>query len=653
MCGIAGFYISETSRSDLEPTVRRMGQAIQARGPDDTGVWIDSQLPLALVHRRLSILELSAAGHQPMMSLCGRYALIFNGEIYNHLELRLRLAAAQTPAWRGHSDTETLLACFAAWGVEKTLQATVGMFALALWDRHRQILTFARDRMGEKPLYWGWQQGLLLFGSELKSLKAHPAFHPQVDRDALTLLLRHGYIPAPYSIYQGIQKLRPGHYLNIPLGKGTGLAQSVVSEAYWEFNDVVASGLANPFTGTDSEAIDTLETQLKASIRAQMLSDVPLGAFLSGGIDSSTTVALMQVQSSQPVKTFTIGLENGYHDEAVHAKAVASYLGTNHTELYVTAQDTLNVIPKLSTIYCEPLSADSQIPIYLISQLARQTVTVALSGDGGDELFGGYNRYLTAKRVWSQLQRMPKLSRQALVRLLRVLSPAGWDRLFSVLEPILPNKLRIAIPGTKAQKLADILEYSDEKTYFLRLTSHWKNPNDIVIGGSEPPTLLTDHSAWPSTDCFEHSMMAMDAQAFLPEEVLAKVDRAAMANSLETRTPMIDHRVVELTWRMPLSLKIRNGQGKWLLRQVLYKHVPKELIERPKRGFGIPIDAWLRGPLKEWAESLLSESRLRADGYFNAEPIRKLWQEHLSGKYNWQYQLWPILMFQAWLAENR
>lgn len=655
MCGLTGFFQNKSTENTFQTIITQMNNQIIHRGPDSSGIWVDETSGIALGHRRLSILELSEAGHQPMLSACNRYVLVFNGEIYNHLELRKQLEVqSQAPAiWRGHSDTETLLTCFSAWGIKKTLQATVGMFAIALWDKTNKALTLARDRLGEKPLYWGWQENTLLFGSELKALKAHPAFKANIDRNALALFLRHGYVPSPYSIYENIHKLSPGYFLTIPLAEGS-LNKKISPEPYWHFNDAVTTGLSNPFTGNDSEAIDALETQLSNSIKAQMLSDVPLGAFLSGGIDSSTIVSLMQAQSSRPVKTFTIGLQgNGTtYDETIHAKAVASHLGTDHTELHISSQDALNVIPKLPKIYCEPLSADSQIPTFLLSELTKKHVTVALSGDGGDELFGGYNRYLKAKAVWEKMQQLPPLARNTFARILRALPPSSWDKLFDVAKPILPKRFQIAIPGTKAQKLADVLSLSDEKSYFSRLTSHWQNPENIVIGAKEPPTLLTTDSAWPLTDCFEHSMMAMDAQNFLPEEVLVKVDRAAMANSLETRTPMIDHQVVELAWRMPLHMKIRNGQGKWLLRQVLYRHVPKELIERPKTGFGIPIDAWLRGTLREWAESLLDEQRLQKEGYFHPGPIRKLWEEHLSGKYNWQYQLWSVLMFQAWLEEN-
>ena len=587
-----------------------------------------------------------------MQSACGRYVLAFNGEIYNHLDLRARLErAGQAPAWRGHSDTETLLAGFASWGVVQTLQMTVGMFAIAMWDRHDKTLTLARDRLGEKPLYYGWQGEVFLFGSELKALKAHPQFAASVDRNSLALLLRHNCIPAPYSIYQGIHKLLPGHVIRVSLAAGANT--TLESVPYWRFNDAVAAGLSDPFLGSDVEAVDALETQLSTSIGAQMLADVPLGAFLSGGVDSSTVVALMQTQSARPVKTFTIGLEESGYDEASHAKAVAAHLGTDHTEMYIRPEDARAVIPRLPTVYCEPFGDSSQIPTFLVSQLARQQVTVALSGDGGDELFGGYNRYLAARQVWGTMQTFPLWSRRAIAGVLRGVSTGTWDAVFKAAKPLLPKRFYFAIPGDKAHKLASVLPLRDDQAFYRQLTSHWSDPTSIVIGAQEPATLLTDATAWPATDCLEHWMMAMDAQTFMADDILVKVDRAAMANSLETRVPLLDHRVVELAWRMPLRLKIREGEGKWLLRQVLYRHVPKALIERPKMGFGIPIDAWLRGPLRDWAEDLLGEQRLQSEGYFHSAPIRAMWAEHLSGKRNWQHHLWTVLMFQAWLEHEQ
>jgi len=654
MCGLIGFTRQPAGNAqDAAEIAKAMTNSISHRGPDSEGLWLEQQQPLVLGHRRLAILDLSPAGAQPMHSNCGRYVIAFNGEIYNHLELRSQVEAAQRDiSWRGHSDTETLLACFAAWGVERTLQATAGMFAIALWDKQDQVLTLARDRMGEKPLYWGWCDDALLFGSELKALKPHPAFNAKVDRNALALLLRHCYIPAPFSIYQGIQKLMPGCYVQIPLQGNLAASKETEPKAYWKLDDVVEKGLSDPISCSPEAAVGLLESRLSDSIGEQMLSDVPLGAFLSGGVDSSTTVALMQAQSKRAVRTFTIGFDQGGYDEATHAKAVAKHLGTHHTELYVRPADAQAVIPALPGMYCEPFSDSSQIPTFLVSQMAKQQVTVALSGDGGDELFGGYNRYLAAQKVWGPVQRLPVFARHAAAGILRGVSPATWDKLFDWARPVLPKRLQLSIPGEKARKLADVLALSDGHAFYRQLTSHWTDPANVVINASEPETLQTTSGAWPKTDCLEHAMMAMDAKTYMADDILAKVDRAAMATSLETRVPMLDHRVVELAWRMPLDLKIRDGQGKWLLRQVLYKYVPKELIERPKMGFGIPLDSWLRGPLREWAEELLDENRLRSEGFFHPEVIRKMWAEHLSGKMNWQYHLWNVLMFQAWLEVN-
>ncbi|GAB3791394.1 asparagine synthase (glutamine-hydrolyzing) [Dyella agri] len=650
MCGLTGFWQWRgATREALQGQVQAMSARLTHRGPDDGGLWCDEVAGIALAQRRLAILDLSAAGHQPMHSACGRYVLVFNGEIYNHLELRARLdSEGGAPKWRGHSDTETLVACFVAWGVEHTLQASVGMFAFALWDRQQRALTLARDRLGEKPLYYGWQGDSLLFGSELKALRAHAEFRAEIDRDALALLLRHNCIPAPYAIHRGVTKLRPGHLLRIP----ADAPQDAQPRPYWRYNDAVGAGLDHPLDGTDEEAIDALETQLGASVGAQMLADVPLGAFLSGGIDSSTVVALMQARSRRPIKTFTMGFGENDYDEAAHAKAVATHLGTEHTELYVRPEDALALIPRLPSIFCEPFGDSSQIPTFLISQLTRREVTVALSGDGGDELFGGYNRYLGARTAWEQMQRLPSFVRHAGAGALRAMSPATWDKWFERAKPLLPKRWHLATPGDKAQKLADVLAQSSGHDFFLNLASQWKDPGSIVIGAREPSTLLTDSSAWPRTGNLADWMMAMDAQSYLPDDILVKVDRAAMANSLETRVPMLDHRVVELAWRVPLHRKIRDGEGKWLLRQVLYRHVPRTLVERPKMGFAIPLDSWLRGPLRDWAEALLDEGRLRREGYFYPKPIRQKWDEHLSGRRNWQYPLWTVLMFQAWLEES-
>lgn len=622
-----------------------MTDALSHRGPDDAGIWLDSTSGIALGHRRLAILDVSPAGHQPMSSDGARFVMAYNGEIYNHLDLRSSLEGeGVAPVWRGHSDTETLLACIVAWGFERALQAAVGMFAIALWDREERTLSLARDRLGEKPLYFGWQGGTFFFGSELKCLRRHPRFSGVVDRGSLALLLRHNCIPAPYSIYEGISKLEPGTYVRVQLQPAAPIA--VVP--YWSLDAVVRDGATNPFVGSPTDAVDAIGQTLSRSVAGQMLSDVPLGAFLSGGIDSSLVTALMQANSSSPVKTFTIGSEDGNYNEAHHAKAVAEHLGTDHTELFVRPEDALEVIPKLPTMYCEPFGDSSQIPTFLVSQLAAASVTVALSGDGGDEVFGGYNRYLSARRTWSRMSHLPKPVRRLASSALRSVPPATWDSRFARAARILPGAMRMTTPGDKAHKLADVLSASSGQEFYRQLTSHWSDPGSVVIDGAEPPTRITT-AAPPGLTSLESWMMSMDTQTYLPDDILVKVDRAAMANSLETRVPLLDHRLVELAWRMPVDLKIRNGEGKWLLRSVLARYVPQELTERPKMGFGIPLGAWLRGPLRDWAEALLSEDRLIDEGYFRPEPIRAMWDEHISGARNWQHHLWTVLMFQAWL----
>ncbi|MDP1864016.1 MAG: asparagine synthase (glutamine-hydrolyzing) [Thiobacillus sp.] len=650
MCGLAGFWCSGVLP---DPGVlARMADTLVHRGPDDAGWWVDEFAGIGLAHRRLSILDISPAGHQPMVSPSGRYVIVFNGEIYNHLELRAMLERLSLPqqrggdngGWRGHSDTETLLASLEAWGVEDTLMKSVGMFALALWDRETRMLTLARDRLGEKPLYYGWQKGVLLFGSELKALKAHPAFVGEIDRDALALYLRHSAIPAPYSIYQGIHKLPPGTFLQIHAGQ-----KNARPVAYWSVRSVAEAGQRNLFRGGEAEAVAELEHLLGQSIAGQMLADVPLGAFLSGGVDSSIVVALMQARSSRPVKTFTIGFREQGYNEAEHALAVAQHLGTEHTELYVPANEAQEVIPLLPQLYDEPFADSSQIPTYLVSKLARQHVTVSLSGDGGDELFGGYNRYVWVQRLWRRLGWMPLPLRAALAGVLTALPPAAWDGAFRRVNRLLPARLRYASLGDKLHKLADILATQSPEEIYLGLVSHWKQPVQIVKGGVEPATALTDARQWANVPDLTHRMMYLDTVSYLPDDILTKVDRAAMGVSLETRVPFLDHRVLEFAWTLPLAMKLRDGQSKWLLRQVLYRHVPRELIERPKMGFGIPLDVWLRGPLKGWADGLLDPVRLAREGYFEPEPIRQKWREHQAGRRNWSYDLWNVLMFQAWM----
>jgi asparagine synthase (glutamine-hydrolysing) len=639
MCGIAGF-LTQAAVGGSSAIASRMADCMIHRGPDDSGVWVDEAAGVALAHRRLAILDLSPAGHQPMLLAGGRFVVVFNGEIYNHLELREELASR---IWRGHSDTETLLAAFERWGIEATLKKCVGMFAIALWDREGRVLTLARDRLGEKPLFYGWQGETLLFGSELKALKAHPAFGAEIDRDALALFLRHNAVPTPYSIYRGIRKLPPGTFLQLHAGQ-----KDPQPVAYWSARLVAEAGQRNLFRGNDREAADELERLLRKSIAGQMLADVPLGAFLSGGIDSTTVVALMQAQSARPVKTFTIGFKEAGYNEAEHAQAVARHLGTEHTELYVTPQDAMDVIPSLSAIYDEPFADSSQIPTCLVSRLARSHVTVSLSGDGGDELFGGYNRYFWARNLWRKLGWLPRPLRAALAGVLTTLPPAAWDTAFRKLERWLPARLRYATPGDKLHKAAEILAVRSPEEIYLGLVSHWKNPAQLVVGSVEPLTLLTDPGQQADLPDFEQRMMLLDTLTYLPDDILTKVDRAAMAESLETRVPLLDHRVVEFAWRLPLNMKIRHGQGKWLLRQLLYRHVPQSLMERPKMGFGVPIDQWLRGPLKAWAAALIEPGRLVREGFFDPAPIQRKWLEHQAGARNWSYYLWDVLMFQAW-----
>lgn len=649
MCGIAG--VIAVNVPNLSQAAKGMVDKLSHRGPDDAGVWVDSKGRVALGHRRLSILDVSKAGSQPMLSSCGKYCIVYNGEIYNHIYLRSVLESELNSVipWRSNSDTETLLYCFSHWGVERTLSALVGMFALALYDIENCSLVLARDRVGEKPLYWGFaEDGGFLFASELKAIKSYSGFNPSVNRGALALYVRHGYVPSPYCIYDGMRKLMPGHYLTLSVSDIVQGSLDATPHAYWQYNSVVEEGLAHQFRGSTEQAISTLETVLTQSIESQLVADVPVGAFLSGGVDSSTVVSLMQKCSDKPVRTFTIGFENAGYNEALDARKVAEHLGTDHTELTLNAADALSVVPKISEIYCEPFADSSQIPTYLVSKLARESVAVALSGDGGDELFGGYNRYLAANRIWHPMRRLPRFIRTATAASLEAFSPSTWDAMFDVLRPILPRSLHVSIPGEKAKKLSSVLRLDSDSEFYRSLTS-FLDPSDLLLVSEEPPTLVTSPESWPRTDCFEHFMMALDAKTYMTEDILTKVDRAAMACSLETRVPMLDHRVIEQAWKFPIDFKIRKGKGKWLLRQVLYKHVPQDLIDRPKMGFGIPLGSWLRGELKPWADSLLSESRLQKDGYFNVEYVRRMWEQHLTGKYDWQHQLWIVLMFQSWL----
>lgn len=642
MCGIAGFYSPVGLQRGAEEALRCMTDAIAYRGPDDEGQWIDPLAGIALGHRRLAILDLSPEGHQPMRSASGRYEIAFNGEVFNFERIRAELP--QRP-WRGHSDTEVMLAAIEEWGLHGAVSRFIGMFAFALWDRHGRALHLVRDRLGIKPLYYGWSGKTLLFGSELKALRAFPGFCPEIERDALAVYMRHNYVPHPYTIYRGVAKLTPG-----TIATFQGDAEPLLQQ-FWNAQEAAGRGIANPFIGPDKEAVSALETLLKDSVRLRMVSDVPLGAFLSGGIDSSAVVALMQAQSSSAVRTFSIGFDEEGFDEAPHAAAVARHLGTDHTELYVSAADALAVIPRLPAIYDEPFADSSQIPTFLVSQLTRRHVTVSLSGDGGDELFAGYPRYSIAGALWSRLRRVPLPLRRATAHLMLAVPSSTYDGVFRAVSPVLSPALRGRRPGEQAHRLAELLSAKSPQELYRGIVSHWDRPSEAVPESREMPTRLTlnGHGRFPD---FTSEMMYLDLVSYLPDDILTKVDRASMAVSLEARVPLLDHRVVELAWRMPMHMKIRDGVSKWLLRQVLYKYVPQSLMERPKMGFGVPIGQWLRGPLREWAEDLLQERRLQQEGYFSPKAIRERWDDHVSGRRNWQYHLWDVLMFQAWLQES-
>ena len=644
MCGIAGFVdLSRATPPDrLVATVRRMARTLHHRGPDDDGAWIEAAAGVALAHRRLSILDLSPSGHQPMESRDGRYVLSYNGEVYNFEKLRAELAQKGI-GFRGHCDAEILVEAIAAWGLVATLERLVGMFAFALWDRRERILTLVRDRLGIKPLYWAHQGNLFLFASELKALHAHPDFRADVNRNALASFLRHNYIPAPHSIYRDSFKLEPGKMLTL---RPNGTPEI---STWWNLREIAGEVITSRPEMNVGHATEELDLLLRDAVKQRMVADVPLGAFLSGGIDSSTIAALMQAQSRHPVRTFTIGFHEKAYNEAGDAKKIAAHLGTDHTELYVTPADAMDVIPKLPHIYDEPFSDSSQIPTFLVSELTRQHVTVALSGDGGDELFAGYNRYFWAQALWRKLQFLPLPLRQGAAAMLRAVSPADWSRLFGVL----PSRLRPRQAGDKLHKLADLLALSNCDALYRRLLTHWEDPAAILREGTEPTGILWDKSLTGEFPDFMERMQFLDTVTYLPDDILTKVDRASMAVGLEARVPMLDHRVVEFAWRLPRNMKLRHGQGKWLLRRVLGRYVPDELIDRPKMGFGVPIDSWLRGPLRDWGEALLEEGRLRDEGFFDPKPVLEKWREHQQGKRNWQYLLWDVLMFQAWLAHTR
>jgi len=655
MCGVAGFLeiVPRSTGEELEVIALGMAATLHHRGPDDLGVWSDPAAGIALAHRRLSILDLSPLGHQPMHSRSGRFVVTFNGEIYNFVELRKQLEE-RGHSFRGHSDTEVLLGCVEEFGILQAARRLNGMFAFALWDRWERQLYLVRDRLGEKPLFYGWFGKSFVFGSELKALIAHPVVDCSLNRNALALFLRHNYIPAPYSIYNGIRKVLPGSILQVcPEECG----QELSPMKYWSVASAAEEGRTGPFEGSESEALAHLDTLMGDAVKLRMQADVPFGAFLSGGIDSSLVVALMQAQSIRPIRTFTIGFHEAHYNEAEHARAVARHLGTEHTELYVSSKEAMAVIPRLSRLYDEPFSDSSQIPTFLVSQLAKRDVTVCLSGDGGDELFGGYDRYLAGARIWQLMQRIPKGMRTLIAQSLASLMPHQWNAVVGSVARLLPGQTWRHNPGEKMHRIAGALNLEAPEALYLKMVSHWEDPATIVLGAEELPTVLTDArqwlQQWPQLEAFESRMMYLDSMSYLPDDILVKVDRASMGVSLEVRAPFLDHRVVEMSWKLPLGMKIRNGRGKWLLRQILKQYVPQPLIDRPKMGFGVPIDEWLRGPLRAWAEGLLDTKRLKAEGLFDPKPIRKKWDEHLSGEGSWHFHLWDILMFQSWLECQR
>ncbi|CCD92685.1 putative Asparagine synthetase [Bradyrhizobium sp. ORS 375] len=651
MCGIAGLFSpGGADEGRLTGTVARMTTALVHRGPDASGTWTDARHGTALGQRRLAILDLSEAGAQPMHSACGRYTITFNGEIYNHLDIRVELeSCGAAPNWRGHSDTETLLAAIRQWGVEPALQRLIGMFAFALWDAETRQLTLARDRFGEKPLFYGWSGGDLVFGSELKALAAHPDWAPSLDRAALTAFMRYSYVPAPATIWTGVRKLPAASFVSFSTDVAPGSWPA--PRPYWSLRDRVVAG-QHERIGSEQEAIASLERLLSVAVKRQCLSDVPLGAFLSGGVDSSTIVALMQAQASQPVRTFSIGFSEGGYNEAEDARRVAQHLGTDHTELYVDAQTALDVVPKLPRIYDEPFADSSQIPTHLVAQLARRHVTVALSGDAGDELFGGYNRHVWGGALQARLGRLPMPLRRTIGAVLGAIAPQPADTILNALQPVLPARLKVRHAGDQVAKLGRIIAADGFDGLYRALCSIDQDPAGTVVDGEE-------QSGWAANEMRQLTcrldpldrMTLADSLSYLSDDILQKVDRAAMAVALETRVPFLDKDVVEFAARVPPGMKVRDGRGKWLVRQVLYRHVPAEMIDRPKTGFSIPLDAWLRGPLKSWAADLLSPARLKRQGLFDPARVTRMFDEHLSRRHNHSYWLWNVLMAEAWHDE--
>ena len=639
MCGFVGF-IGEPGAlgaDEMERLATRMAARLESRGPDDAGTWVSPAAGIALGSRRLAIIDLSAASRQPMVSASGRSVIAYNGEVYNFADIRRDLEA-EGRRFRGGSDTEVVLEACEAWGTERAVSRFIGMFAFALWDDRARRLTLVRDRLGIKPLYWGRSSGVLFFGSQPKAFFDHPAWRPVVDRDALAAYLRHAYVPAPHSIFKGIEKLEPGSMVEIDANGRES------RHRYWDLRSLARDAVRERAPLDDATAVEALDSLLRDAVKRRMIADVPLGVFLSGGIDSSTVMALMQAQSTRPVKSFTIGFTETGYDEARDAKQVARHLGTDHTELYVAPDHAMTVLPRLASWYDEPFADSSQIPTYLVSQMTRRHATVVLSGDGGDELFAGYNRYFRGAAMWQRYGRWPRPLRAAMTQALRAFPSTVWDNLF---RPV-PRSVRPPLIGDNIHKLASLLPLTDEDAVYRRLVSQWDEPDKLVPGGREPQGILWDSPLRHDFMDFTERMQFLDTVTYLPDDILTKVDRASMAVGLEARVPLLDHRVVEFAWRLPPAMKVRGGKGKWLLRQVLGAYVPERLTDRPKMGFGVPIGRWMRGALREWTEGLLAEDRLRQGGYLEPAPIRKAWAEHLSGRRNHQHRLWAVLMFESW-----
>lgn len=644
MCGLTGYIDHRpATRQTREAIVSAMAQMLYHRGPDDGGAWVDAEAGVALGFRRLSIIDLSPLGHQPMVSASGRYVIVFNGEIYNFKDVKARLAQ-EGVTLRGHSDTEVLLEGVARWGARPAIAACEGMFAVAIWDRQERTLTLARDRIGIKPLYWGLTPDhVLLFGSELKALRRHPAWRGEIDRDAVALFMRYGYVPAPYSIYRDVWKLEPGTILTYRRG-----AEPTI-ERYWDVRQIAEMAQFDPVPGSDDDRVAMLEHLMQRSVKNEMVSDVPLGAFLSGGIDSSLVTALMQANSANPIKTFSIGFNTQGFDEARHAAAVARHLGTDHTELYVADADVRNVIPQLPVWYDEPFADSSQIPTFLVSRLAREHVTVALSGDGGDEMFAGYPRYRWARSLNRVISLLPNPAR----RVTGTLMSAVPNSVAGAVMTLLPANERPQRPGQSLKKLGRLLHGSAAGEFHREIVSIWNDPESVVHGAREPALSITDPQLALALPHLAERMMLTDLIIYLPDDILAKVDRASMAVSLEVRVPLLNHHIVELALRLPFNMKLRGNVTKWAMRQILYKYVPKELIERPKQGFMVPLDDWLRGPLREWLGDLIAPDPLRRDGYFDPDAIAMRWRDHCARNWDWGYALWNVAMFQSWLAQER